>query len=347
MVARESQAGYTDLARLLGPLDSEAVAQARSGVVITDAQIDPPGPRIVYANATFYETTGYSASEVLGHSPRFLQGPLTERSVLDQLRYCLKHEQAFLGHLWNYRKDGSAFLMEWSVAPLRLGNDLNQSDITHFIAIQRDITTEQQLADEHQALSGRNHELQQALDQLSEIAAKDALTDAYNRRYLFQALERETERSKRSGEPLAVCMFDIDHFKVVNDRHGHQVGDEILRELITRAQDSIRGVDELGPLADDHVLSRYGGEEFLIVLSQTDRAGATSCAERVREAISSQPFTTGAGPVQLSVSLGIAPYDSTQDTIETLIGRADAALFQAKAKGRNRVEAAPVSGPAE
>ena len=196
-------------------------------------------------------------------------------------------------------------------------------------------------------LSDRNKELKQALDRLNDIAVIDDLTGVYNRRFLFQALEREIERSKRSGQPLSVGLLDIDHFKAINDSYGHQVGDEILRELITRTRDSIRGADELRPMADGHVLSRFGGEEFLIVLPLTDRDGATTCAERVRKAIRSQPFTTPIGPVQVRVSLGIAQYDSTDDTLESLIGRADAALFKAKANGRDRTEVAPVASSTE
>jgi|GEM_PF-4028622 len=150
MTPPDTETTRTDLERLLGAQASGAVAQARSGVLITDAAIDPPGPRIVYANPAFSAITGYELSEVLGYSPRLLQGPRTERPVLDQLRYCLKQEQAFLGRTWNYRKDGMAFLMEWSIAPLRLdqGLSLDTGDVTHFIAIQRDVTTGQALADE-------------------------------------------------------------------------------------------------------------------------------------------------------------------------------------------------------
>jgi len=345
----DNKTPYTDLERLLGAQTISTVVQSSSGALITDADIDPPGPRIVYANTAFCEITGYAASEVMGHSPRFLQGPLTERSVLDRLRCCLKRGQAFLGRTWNYRKDGSAFLMEWSVAPLfpdqGLGMDTSQA--TYFLAMQRDITSEQQLADERHALSARNQELKQALDRLNEIAVRDDLTGAYNRRYLFQVLESEIKRSKHSGGPLCVCMFDIDHFKAINDTQGHQAGDEVLRELITRTRDSIRGADELGSMAEDHVLSRYGGEEFLIILPQTDLQGATTCAERVLEAIRSQPFTTQYGPVKIKASLGIAAYSSAHDTTETLLRRADTALYQAKANGRDRVESVPISSAAE
>jgi|GEM_PF-420464 len=196
-------------------------------------------------------------------------------------------------------------------------------------------------------LSARNKELKQALVQLNEIADKDDLTGAYNRRYLFQTLEREIERSKRSEGLLCVCLLDIDHFKEVNDTHGHQVGDEILREFIKRTRDSIRGNDELGSLADDHVLSRFGGEEFMLVLPLTDLDGATTCAERVLEAIRSHPFTSQRGPVKMSASSGIAQYNCTHDTIESLIGRADAALLQAKATGRDQVVIGDGASPAE
>ena len=141
---------WHDLDSILGEVEANAVMQSRSGVLITEADIEAPGPRIVYANQAFSDITGYTPSDILGASPRLLQGPWTERSVLDQMRYCLKNEQGFLGRTWNYRKDGSPFLVEWNLAPLRLGadQDFETGRVTHFIAMQRDVTTEYALANE-------------------------------------------------------------------------------------------------------------------------------------------------------------------------------------------------------
>jgi len=187
----DTEVTRNEVERLLGRQAFGGIAQARSGVLITDAEIDWPGPRIVYANPAFSEITGYEFSEILGYSPRFLQGPLTERPVMDQLRYCLKQEQAFLGRTWNYRKDGSAFLMEWSIAPLRLGNGqpLAQGEVTHFLAMQRDVTTEQQLADE--VLTNR-----ELLEQTTRVAQTGGWT-----------YEPESERLRLTT--LACQIFEI------------------------------------------------------------------------------------------------------------------------------------------
>ncbi|AWN14240.1 GGDEF domain-containing protein [Salinisphaera sp. LB1] len=195
-------------------------------------------------------------------------------------------------------------------------------------------------------LSARNKDLRQALGRINEIATKDELTGAYNRRFILAALEREIERAKRSGEPFSVCLLDVDNFKGINDGYGHLVGDDILRELVERISECIRGADELQRWAKDRMLSRFGGEEFLLALPLTDLQGAYTCAERVHNAIGSHPFKTKAGTVKVSASLGIAEYCSAHDTIENLLGRADAALYKAKDNGRDRVEVSLTPEPA-
>lgn len=187
-------------------------------------------------------------------------------------------------------------------------------------------------------LSARNKALRQALGRINELAIKDELTGAYNRRFILRALEREIQRAKRSGEPFSVCLLDIDHFKGINDGHGHLVGDAVLCELVKRVSRCIRDSDELKPLANANI-SRFGGEEFLLALPMTDLQAARTCAERIRHTIRSCPFKTKAGGVKVRASLGVAQYCCEHDNIETLLGWADTALYKAKANGRDRVEA--------
>lgn len=179
-------------------------------------------------------------------------------------------------------------------------------------------------------LHERNVELRGALDRLNEanaelevLAERDPLTGVYNRRRLLERLEEEVERSCRGHDPLSVCMLDLDHFKQVNDRHGHQAGDEALRQVAIALAASLRSIDTLG---------RYGGEEFVLVLPQTSRNGAREKAERVRGAV--DLLRTGSG--QVTVSIGVAGY-RPGDSVDTLLARADAALYEAKDSGRNRV----------
>ncbi|MBI3926417.1 MAG: diguanylate cyclase [Armatimonadetes bacterium] len=168
-------------------------------------------------------------------------------------------------------------------------------------------------------------------EKLSRQAVTDPLTGLYNRRYVLEHGARAVERSRRLRHPLSAVMFDIDHFKYVNDEHGHHIGDQVLQEMARRCQDALRGIDLLG---------RYGGEEFLVLLPGAERADATQkTAERLRQAVESTPFVTTAGPIEVRISLGVAELDSN-DTLEELIDRADRALYRAKESGRNRVCAA-------
>lgn len=190
-------------------------------------------------------------------------------------------------------------------------------------------------------LSARNRELRQAMGRIEELAVTDELTGAYNRRFIMGVIKREIERAERSGLPFSVCLLDLDNFKGVNDTYGHLVGDAILCELVKRVTGCIRNGDELKPFAN--MLSRFGGEEFLLALPMTDLEGAYACAERIRDMVRVSAFDTEAGNVEVRASLGVAQYRGRQDAIETLLGRVDAALYKAKANGRNRVEAAAVS----
>lgn len=191
-------------------------------------------------------------------------------------------------------------------------------------------------------LSERNQELKQAMGRIEELAIRDELTGAYNRRFIRDVLQTETQRAERSGQPFSVCLLDVDNFKDINDTHGHLVGDEILCEMVKRIGRSIRRIDELGQFDTPNMLSRFGGEEFLIILPLTDLEGARACAERVRNATRSRAFETQIGDVVVTVSLGVAQFRQG-DSIDTLVGRADKALYKAKENGRDRVEAAAES----
>ena len=158
---------------------------------------------------------------------------------------------------------------------------------------------------------------------------RDALTGAMNKRYLLDSLHREIARSRRDKQPLAVVMIDIDHFKSVNDTHGHLVGDAVLREFGARLISGCR---------EDDLLARYGGEEFSLLLVSTGQEEANSIAERCREMIADKPFQTDAGELQITASFGIECFIGNRSALpDDLIGIADQRLYQAKQQGRNRV----------
>lgn len=188
-----------------------------------------------------------------------------------------------------------------------------------------------------QHLSERNLELREAMRRIEDLAITDELTGAFNRRYIYQTLENERIRAERTGSSFSICMLDVDHFKTVNDAHGHVVGDAVLREIVRRIRRGIRSIDRLGSPHERNTVGRFGGEEFVLVLPGQTESGAHMCAERVRNTIERQPMETETGHLSITLSAGFAEYRSGE-TIESLIKRADAALYQAKANGRNRVE---------
>ena len=173
--------------------------------------------------------------------------------------------------------------------------------------------------------------LRRATQQLEQLASTDALTGARNRRYFLEAAEAEFRRSRRYDQSLSFLMLDIDHFKSVNDQWGHAIGDEALKAATAAIQGAMRREDTLG---------RLGGEEFAVLLPQTDAANAALFAERVRQAIAALEIDTGETPLRFTVSIGVAQVAPSDKTPKQALGRADAALYTAKNDGRNRVAAA-------
>jgi diguanylate cyclase (GGDEF)-like protein len=164
---------------------------------------------------------------------------------------------------------------------------------------------------------------------VQELATTDELTGIANRRQFFLLAERELLRSRRNDETLTAMMIDIDRFKQVNDHFGHPVGDEVIAAVAQRLQGLVRGHDVLG---------RYGGEEFAVVLGASgDQAAAL--AERLRRAVSDEPIATEAGPIAVTISIGVAPLSAATADLEGLLAQADERLYAAKQAGRDRVVA--------
>ncbi len=166
-------------------------------------------------------------------------------------------------------------------------------------------------------------------EELERLASFDSLTGLYNRRTVLRLLDDQMKRAKRYDETLAVLMVDIDHFKEVNDRYGHLVGDRVLEAVASVLSQSVREVDRVG---------RYGGEEFLITLPKADVGSAREVGERIRGAVEEGGMTAHHGAVfHVTISVGVAGYRSGEDLL-AFVGRADDALYSAKQNGRNRVE---------
>ena len=175
--------------------------------------------------------------------------------------------------------------------------------------------------------------LHEMLDKNVSLAYTDGLTGVYNRRYIDAHLDRKITEISVTQKPVSVLIFDIDHFKRVNDTHGHASGDEVLKAVADRVSGSIRDFD---------LLARYGGEEFVVVMPSTPPDLAAMVAERLRRRLESDPFTilNGGQSLQITASLGVATTTDPVDTAESLLARADEALYAAKRDGRNQVRSA-------
>ncbi|WP_240308084.1 sensor domain-containing diguanylate cyclase [Thiohalospira halophila] len=415
--------------REMAGLLTVALEQTFLGVVITDAELQAPGPRILWANRRLLEMTGYTMAELRGSSPRILQGPETEPAVIQELRRALAAGESFQGETVNYRKDGIPYTVEWTISPVHTDDSGKPA---YYVSFQNETTEKWQERRQRQQLStaleqtadsvmitepdgtiryvnrafenytgygrdeaiGRQPSLMKSGEhdaefyrelwetiqagqpfratftnrkrngelffeettitpvqdetgrirayvssgkdvtervemerQLREMAVTDPLTGLANRLRFEQTLEAELERSLRYDNPLSLVMFDIDHFKAVNDTHGHEAGDDVLRTLADCVNNQLRRSD---------ALARWGGEEFLVLAPQVGAAEAAALAEKLRAAVAAQDFGLS-DPV--TASFGVAER-APGDTPKRLIRRADDALYAAKETGRNRVEVA-------
>lgn len=284
-----------------------AIEQSGNTVMITDAQ-----GAIQYANPRFESTSGYLLSDIKGNNPRFLKSGKQTEDFYRDLWQTIIRGGIWRGELHNRRKDGMLYWESATIAPVQ--DDTGQ--VTNYIAIKEDITERKQL--------------EASLERLATI---DSLTGALNRRQLVAVADRELDLAHRYNHPTSIIMLDIDHFKKINDQYGHAVGDIAIQRTAQVLRENLRAVDYLG---------RYGGDEFTIVLPETDLVEAGKLAERIRARVETQTIRGDEDRVaQLSISLGLvcvtsAPGEPLAD-FDAVIQLADKALYLAKAAGRNRV----------
>jgi len=184
-------------------------------------------------------------------------------------------------------------------------------------------------------LDAANETLTEQNEALERLSITDGLTGLFNRRQLMEALTKESQRTRRHKRPFTVLMLDVDHFKKCNDTYGHLVGDNVLKKLGSILKEMTRDVD---------FVARYGGEEFVVLLLEADQNGGAEVAERVRERIAAETFTSGNAEFNITVSIGVAACSGPDPSPDTVISQADRALYQAKRQGRNRVARADSSG---
>lgn len=297
-----------------------AIESARDGISISDAR--QPDMPLVYVNPAFERMTGYAAAEIIGHNCRFLQGTDTDQTGIDRLRKALAEGHSCQTTLRNYRKDGVVFYNELSMSPVFD----SAGELTHFIGIQKDVTrrvrAEKQLARRDEALRELN-------GRLETLARRDGLTGCLNRRSVDECLDREWRRALRDGNWLSVYMIDLDNFKLLNDRHGHATGDGCLQRVAKVLQHTFgRGSDFVG---------RYGGDEFVVISAGPDPETAAAQGRRMVALMRLAELPT---PVErVTVSAGVATVcPSHAATVTQLMKAADAALYAAKSRGRDRLE---------
>lgn len=294
----------TDTDQFANPQHLRAVLETMlDGLMIVDAQ----GIVRVFNRAC--ETLfGYDAGEIIGQNVKLLVGEEHRDSHDAYIQRFLDEGQPdILGRpreVSGARKDGSTVPVSVTLGQANVDGEV------YFIAVVRDLTQELRLRRD---------------------AAIDPLTGVSNRRNFLARGRDELGRAVRYSRPCSVLMLDIDHFKAVNDTHGHAAGDEALRRFAEACQAMLR---------DSDVIARIGGEEFAVILPETDTQGAKILAERLREGVSRIRVPNGAGGFGFTVSIGIADRIGDDDDIESILARADSAMYRAKEAGRDQVAVA-------
>lgn len=287
----------------------KAVASLNDMVVVTEAEpVDAPGPRIVFVNDAFVRKTGYERAEVLGKSPRILQGPDTSRLELDRIRSSLTKWDRVRAELLNYTKDETPYWVEMEIQPIADEDGW----FTHWVSVERDVT-----------------ERRTAEEKVHQLAFFDDLTNLPNRAGFIQAAE-----VLLTGQPTqlsygAALLIDLDNFKVVNDNWGHQRGDHLLIETARRIQAEL-GVHDL--------MARLGGDEFIVLIKgtagdyQTANDQLRVLSERLLESIA-RPSRTDSGEHFTTASIGVVQFGDEPTSIEELLNHASSAMHSAKESG--------------
>lgn len=315
----------TERLRLL----ESVVVNANDAVLITQAEpIDLPGPRIVYCNAAFTRTTGYSEAEVLGRTPRVLQSAKTDRATLDRLRSALKVWKPVEVELLNTKKDGTEFWVELSIVPVANAKGW----FTHWVSVQRDVShrkiaeetaTRARIAEaENLVLEAEIQERKRVEAQLLYAAFHDDLTKLRNRAFFMDRLTAALARAQRDPSfRCAVLFMDLDRFKLVNDSLGHRAGDLLLMEVANRLRSCVRAED---------TLARLGGDEFAILLEDVDKiTPVVTLTQSIIETMR-RPVWLGEQEIFSSCSVGVATSTESAQSPEELLRDADIAMYEAK-----------------
>ncbi len=275
---------------------------SNEGIVITD-----PQTRIIEVNAAFSRITGYIAEEVIGQTPKLLKSGRHDELFYQDMWRQLKVTGRWRGEVWNRRKNGEVY-PEWLSISSVLDND---GQLKYYVAVFSDITE-------------RHRDRQE----IEFLAHHDALTNLPNRLLFNARLEHAIGHAQRVSSELAVMCIDLDHFKTINDSLGHALGDEVLQNVSQRVTQAMRAED---------TVARIGGDEFIILLEDATPGGACEVADKLIAALKA-PIDLEGNPLYLSLSLGISMYPRDGKDVDTLVKNADAAMYKAKATGRDNYQ---------
>jgi len=281
-------------------LQAAALDTAANGIVITDRT-----SKIIWTNRAFTKLTGYEPDEVIGQNPNILKSGLHDAGFYNRLWNTIEAGKVWQGELTNRRKDGTLYVEEMTITPVKSSD----GQITHFIAIKQDIS--------ERAL---------AKQRLQYMATHDILTGLPNRALFYEKLKHALANAKRKKGRLGVMYLDMDGFKATNDAYGHQVGDKLLKAIAKRLNGSIRESD---------TICRMGGDEFTVCLENlANAADAEIVAQKLVTAMV-EPFDIEGHEINLSTSIGISLYPDDGSEAEDLLGKADSALYNIKNRGKN------------
>jgi diguanylate cyclase (GGDEF)-like protein/PAS domain S-box-containing protein len=270
------------------------------GLIIADEQ-----RRIISVNQAFTETTGYSAGEVIGKSPRFLQSGRHDAAFYAQMWQTIDTHGGWRGEVWDRRKNGEIYPELLSISAVRDG----AGTITHYVGIFNDISN----LKEHEA-------------RLRYLAHHDALTELPNRSLFQDRVVDAMQRARRNNTVVAVFFLDLDHFKNINDTVGHAGGDTLLKGVASRLTETVREID---------VVARFGGDEFAVMLDGLNEASDAEVVAQKLLDVMARPFLIGDREFNVSASIGISCYPTDGADISTLLKNADSAMYWAKNQGRN------------
>ncbi len=308
------------LNNIIEQVSGQITDQLNTGILVLDAEFN-----IVMWNRFLQVHTDKVATTVIGQSifnvfaelpERWLTRKLSSVLQLNTPNFCSwqqRHHLFELPHTRPITTNSEFMAQNCTFLPME-----SEGVVKHICILIEDVTD----------VCHYQGQLQKALDKLAMVSRIDGLTQIYNRKHWQESLEQEFAKAQRHGNNVSLIMFDLDHFKQLNDTYGHQGGDKVLIEVSKTVSDLLRVEDVFG---------RYGGEEFAIVLPETDLSGAVELAERICKTLASTPLSYQKSEMNISVSIGVAELVETDYSYEDLISKADRALYVAKDSGRNQV----------